>query len=76
VDYGSLKVLVVASAADGSPTGEWMDFERNVVRDYKNLFGEAPDDDTPIGIQLFSDADGSESRTAVADFDDVRVMDR
>ena len=73
-DYGSLKVLVVASAAGGNPQGEWMKFERDVVADYKNFFGEAPDDDTPLGIQLFSDADaGDGTRTAVADFDDVRV---
>jgi hypothetical protein len=72
-DYGSLKVLVVASVKDGSPTGEWMSMKRNVVRDYKTLFGEAPDDDTPVGIQLFSDADTGSERTAVADFDDVRV---
>lgn len=73
VSYGALKVLVVASVADGSSVGEWMTMQRDVVRDYKNLFGEAPDDETPIGIQLFSDADVSESRTSVADFDDVRV---
>jgi hypothetical protein len=72
-DYGSLKVLVVASAADGTPVGEWQNAKRDVVADYKTLFGEAPDDDTPIGIQLFSDADAKPSRTAVADFDDVRV---
>ena len=73
--YGPLKVLVVASAADGSPVGEWMSRRRNVVEDYKNLFGEAPEDDTPVGIQLFSDADGGSSRTAVADFDDVRTLE-
>ncbi len=73
VDYGTLMVLVVDSAQSPG-TGRWKTVMRNVVADYQQLFGERPGDDTPVGIQLFSDADDVPQGKAVADFDDVRVL--
>ncbi len=75
VDYGPLQVLVVRSAADGSP-GEWDTIERDVVADYKRLFGESPDTYRPVAITLFSDADDIPGAAALVDFDDLQTFGR
>lgn len=68
--YGPLKVLVVASAAE-QPVGEWLAMERNVLEDYRRLFGEPPDTPRPTAITLFSDADSVPNASAIVDFDNV-----
>jgi hypothetical protein len=68
VSYGPLKVLVVASAAEQG-TGSWVRHTRNVVADYKRLFGSAPDK-APQAISLWSDSD-TMNGTATVDFDDI-----
>lgn len=75
ISFGVLKVIVVGSAADGD-AGEWVTFERDVVRDYEELFGRPFQDDRPIGITLFSDADDVPAGKAVADFDDIVLQTR
>ncbi len=69
--YGVLKVLVVASAPENG-TGEWMTIERDVVEDYKMLFGKSPAN-RPEMIMLWSDSDTKNS-TAVADFDNIILL--
>jgi len=71
VDYGPLKVLVVASGEEQG-TGQWVRHERNVVEDYKELFGEPPDE-SPSGIALWSDSD-TLNETATIDFDDILLL--
>lgn len=71
VDYGSLKVLVVASKADQG-TGQWIAHERNVIKDYKRLFGGEPDK-SPLALMLWSDSDTMDD-TAIVDFDDIMVL--
>jgi hypothetical protein len=68
--YGPLKVLVVASGQDKMDT--WVRMERNVVADYKMLFGEAPPDE-PLSIMLWSDADTMKDQ-AEADFDNLTLL--
>lgn len=73
VDYGPLKVLVVASKAEQG-TGTWVRHERNVLEDYKKLFGEAPGGN-PSGIALWSDSD-TLNETATIDFDDILLLSK
>jgi hypothetical protein len=72
VSYGGLKVIVVGSAKDGD-LGVWTRLERDVVRDYEEVFGRPFDRSHPIGISLFSDADDVPDGRAAADFDDLVV---
>ncbi len=70
VTYGKLKVVVVSSARNGA--GDWEHIERNVVEDYRRLFGDEPPA-APLYIRLWSDSDnmGVISR---ADFDNVMLL--
>lgn len=71
VDFGSLKVLVVASKPEQG-LGQWLTHERNVVDDYKRLFGEAPDQ-TPLAVAMWSDSD-SMNGVGTIDFDDLVML--
>jgi hypothetical protein len=71
VDYGNLKVLVVASKPNQG-TGAWISHERNVAEDYKRLFGDKPDK-TPLAVMLWNDSNTMNSRARV-DFDDIMVL--
>ncbi|QXD13712.1 DUF3047 domain-containing protein [Rhodocaloribacter litoris] len=70
VDYGKLKVLVVSSGADG--IGAWHTIERDVVADYRRLFGTDPPD-RPLSIRLWSDSDNT-GTVGEADFDDIVLL--
>lgn len=71
VDYGTLKVLVVASRQKQG-LDEWIAHERNVVEDYKRLFGESPDK-TPLAVMMWSDSDTMNS-VGTIDFDDLMFL--
>jgi len=71
VDYGNLKVVVVASRPEQG-TGAWISHERNVVEDYKRLFGGGPSK-TPLAVMLWSDSNTVRSRARV-DFDDIMLL--
>lgn len=71
VDYGPLKVLVVASKKEQG-TEKWIRHGRNVIDDYRELFGETPDK-TPSGIAIWSDSD-TLNETSTIDFDDILVL--
>lgn len=70
VSYGRLKVLVVSSGLDGM--GEWKTITRNILDDYKNVFGgRAPK--KPLSITLWSDSDNTDG-IAEADFDNIAFL--
>lgn len=71
VSHGPLRVIVVDSAV-GPRMGEWKTVQRNVVNDYRQVFGGEPPD-RPVSITLWSDSDttGDESK---ADFDDIKLI--
>jgi Protein of unknown function (DUF3047). len=71
VDYGPLQVLVVASKEDQG-LDKWITHDRNVVEDYKRLFGSNPDS-TPLSITMWSDSD-TLNDTATIDFDDLMLL--
>lgn len=72
VSAGSVKVVVVSSGLD--VTGRWVEAERDVVKDYRKLFGGEPPDE-PFTITLWSDSDNTNS-TAEVDFDNIVVSER
>jgi len=59
-----IKMIVV----DGSEDGEWHDFRRNVLEDYRRAFGEDPWDIVSVGVM--TDANNTRSR-ASAQYGDV-----
>ena len=74
VDYGPLKVLVVASKPDDG-TDRWITHERNVVEDYERLFGESPPTDTPPALAIWGDSNTMKSNSVV-DFDDILFLSK
>jgi hypothetical protein len=69
--YGALKVLVVASKNEQG-IDKWVQHERNVIEDYKELFGGTPDK-TPAGMAIWGDSD-TLNETSTVDFDDIMVL--
>jgi len=65
--FGNQKIIVVESGHDKE--GKWVTFQRNIVKDYERLFGDAPPK-TPLAILILSDGDNTQSR-AVAAYDDI-----
>ncbi|MEX0647981.1 MAG: DUF3047 domain-containing protein [Balneolaceae bacterium] len=64
--FGNQKVVVLGSGHDGR--GEWKTFERNIVEDYRRLFGDDPPR-IPLAILILSDGDNTNSYVQ-ADYDD------
>ncbi|MCY4159076.1 MAG: DUF3047 domain-containing protein [Bacteroidetes bacterium] len=68
--YGKLHVLVVSTALEAK--GEWIEVERNVVEDYRMLFGKEPPV-SPLYIMIWSDSDNTDGEADVY-FDDIVVL--
>jgi len=71
VSFGVLKVIVVDSAKEPG-LGEWKSHQRNVVRDYRQVFGGDPPDE-PVSITIWSDSDTTNDEATV-DIDDIRLL--
>lgn len=69
VSTGNVKIIVASSGKNGK--GRWVHVDRNVVDDYKRLFGEAPPED-PFTVTLWSDSDNTKSVGEV-DFDNLEI---
>ncbi|MGD8747886.1 MAG: DUF3047 domain-containing protein [Balneolaceae bacterium] len=67
--FGNQKIIVVESGSDRM--GHWVSFKRNIVKDYKRLFGDDPPK-TPLAILILSDGDNTQSRV-VAGYDDIEL---
>ncbi|MDR8391137.1 DUF3047 domain-containing protein [Aliifodinibius sp. S!AR15-10] len=65
--FGNQKIVVVESGPKNM--GKWQTFQRNIVEDYRRLFGDDPPE-TPIAILLLSDGDSTNS-LAIADYDNI-----
>lgn len=70
--YGNQKIVVMESGP--GQMGEWITFERNIVEDYKRLFGDDPPKN-PIAILILSDGDSTQSH-AKADYDHIMLKSR
>lgn len=67
--FGNQKIVVVESGPEKK--GKWITFKRNIVEDYKRLFGDSPPK-TPLAILIFSDGDSTGSWVK-ADYDDIML---
>lgn len=67
--FGNQKIVVVESGTER--TGKWVTFERNIVKDYRRLFGDDPPE-KPLAILILSDGDNTGSR-AIAGYDDIML---
>lgn len=72
VSTGNVKIIVASSGRDG--TRKWIRVDRNVVADYRRLFGGDPPDQ-PYTITLWSDSDNTKSVGEV-DFDNLKIKRR
>ncbi len=66
--YGNQKIVVLESGEENTGTG-WITVERNLVEDYKRLFGDDPPK-RPLAILILSDGD-SLNNPAIAGYDDL-----
>ncbi|MFO7847145.1 MAG: DUF3047 domain-containing protein [Balneolaceae bacterium] len=66
---GRQQIVVVGTGENKK--GEWQTFERNLVEDYKKLFGKTPPK-TPIALLILSDSDDSRSFTK-ADYNNFEL---
>lgn len=67
--FGNQKIIVVESGP--RQEGKWLTFQRNIVKDYKRLFGDDPPK-TPLAILILSDGDSTKSRV-IAGYDDIML---
>ncbi|WP_138429364.1 DUF3047 domain-containing protein [Fodinibius saliphilus] len=67
--FGNQQILVLESGEKNA--GKWKTFERNIVEDYRRLFGDDPPQ-KPLAILLMSDGD-SMNDNSIADYDDIML---
>jgi len=67
---GKTKIVVVRSGRELK--GLWLAEERNVLADYRRLWGESQTNPTAKGILLLTDSDSTRTH-AVGDYDDIEV---
>ncbi|HKJ31748.1 MAG TPA: DUF3047 domain-containing protein [Balneolales bacterium] len=68
-NFNKQKIVVLASGKKNE--GKWITFQRNIVQDYKNLFGGEPPK-KPIAILVLSDGNNTHSMVE-ADYDDIEL---
>lgn len=67
--FGNQKIVVMGTGDNN--LGQWQTFERNIVEDYRRLFGDDPPE-TPIAILILSD--GNDTNSVVkADYDNLML---
>jgi hypothetical protein len=71
VSFGPLKVIVVDSAAEPRQ-GTWQTVQRNVVNDYRQVFGGDPPN-RPVSITISGDSDTTGS-TSKVDINDIKLL--
>jgi len=67
--FGNQQIAVVKSGKED--VGEWITFERNIVEDYRRMFGDDPPS-TPMAILILSDGDSTQS-WVMADYDQIML---
>src|SRR2546422_5425989 len=55
------KIQMIVVENGGSRTGNWREFRRNVLEDYRHAFGEEPSDIVAVGVM--TDADDTRAKT-------------
>jgi hypothetical protein len=67
--FGNQQIIVVESGEE--KTGKWVTFERNLVEDYRDRFGDDPPKH-PLAILILSDGNSTNSYVK-ADYDDIML---
>jgi len=67
---GRIRAIVVASGAEG--VGEWREYRRNVLEDYRRAFGEEPWDIVAVGLMTDADNTGQQARCRYGDITFLR----
>ena len=61
------KIQMIVVENGGSRTGEWREFRRNVLEDYRRVFGEEPSDIVAVGVMTDADHTPAKARTQYGD---------
>ena len=65
------RVRMIAVAADDQGIGQWQNYTRNLVEDFRRAFGEEPGNVTAIAVMTDTDNTGSYAETL---YGDIRVQ--
>jgi hypothetical protein len=68
-----IRAIVVASGPEG--VGEWREYRRNVLEDYRRAFGEEPWDIVAVGLMTDTDNTGQKARCLYGDISFRRQVD-
>ncbi len=63
--------MIVVASGEGQ-VGQWMDFRRNVLEDYRRAFGEDPWDIVSVGVMTDADNTGKSARCHYGDISFLR----
>ncbi len=61
------RIQMVVVASGESQVGQWIDFRRNVIEDYRRAFGEEPWDIVSVGVMTDADNTGKSARCHYGD---------
>jgi hypothetical protein len=61
------KIQMIVLPSDAGHVGQWMNFRRNVLEDYRRVFGEDPSDIVAVGVMSDSDDTGQQARAQYGD---------
>jgi len=61
------KIQMIVVENGGGRTGEWREFRRNVLEDYRRAFGEEPSDIVAVGVMTDADHTPAKARTQYGD---------
>ncbi|MGH8706082.1 MAG: DUF3047 domain-containing protein [Burkholderiales bacterium] len=61
------KIQVIVVESGDARTGQWVEFRRNVLEDYRRAFGEEPWDIVAVGVMTDSDNTGESARAWYGD---------
>jgi len=66
------KIQMIVLPSDESRVGQWVQFKRNVLEDYRRLFGDEPGDIVAVGVMSDSDDTGNKARALFGDITFLR----
>lgn len=78
VGFGPLTVIVVANPEE-QPVGEWHSVKRNLLEDYRDVFGgflkSGSPPEKPLSVTIWSDSDSTNDISKI-DFDNIELLAR
>jgi len=61
------KIQMIVLPSDKGHIGQWISFRRNVLEDYRRIFGDEPGDIVAVGVMTDSDDTGQQARAQYGD---------